>query len=245
MHLERQQEELSADGWSTLILGDLNAHMEGERVGEEGALPNLAGTCLEEWVGRQSLHIINNTSRCYGRWTREEGGKKSIPDYVIGCEGLLERLSKMEIDDKGQLVSNSDHNWIVCDIDVAALVSERKEPRQVWNLRGEPDWDKFRELIVEKSRAFMDKEWEGDGEHSQGEVMTSEFNKILVECGREAVRMKWVGGNRQTRDQTDPVAEDKIKRRKEACKAFNRAKRLKEAKVGIDMTKETKAEYDE
>ncbi len=137
----------------------------------------------------------------------------------------------MEIDDKQELVSNSDHNWILCDIAIAPMTSEATQPRQVWNLRRDTDWAKFRTLVEEKGQAWLNREWGEDSTEPKGERMTSEFNQILIECGQEAVGLKWVGGSGGGgRDPVDQDLEDKVKTRKQACKAFNRAKRLREAR---------------
>ncbi len=243
--LEAHQEKLSSDGWSILVLGDLNAHLRGERVGGEGAYPNVAGSCLREWVNQQSLHIFNNTARCYGKWTRIEGGKKSVPDYVIGCDGIMQWLSKMEIDDTQQLSSNSDHNWMVCDVSITPMISQHKQPKQVWNIRGDTDWTLFRQRVQSKSREWLEKDWDGQYSISKGEQMTLAFNQILLECGREVVGQRWVGQGGVSPGKVDEVAEGKIKIRKRACRAFNRAKKLKAAKkLTQENVDRRKAVYD-
>ncbi len=137
----------------------------------------------------------------------------------------------MEIDDNRQLNSNSDHNWMVCDILITPLASEPREPRQVWDIKEDTDWVLFRQVIEDKSSAWFDEEWDPGGDQKPvSERMLQGFNQILIESGEEAVGLKWVGKGGGEGVRRDSVVQGKRKIRHQACKAFNRAQKLKKSK---------------
>ena len=65
---------------------DFNAHVGCDENGIKGNhnKVNKSGEILRSLIQRRSLHLMNNSKICTGKWTREDpNGTKSILDMVI------------------------------------------------------------------------------------------------------------------------------------------------------------------
>ena len=97
-----------------MILGDLNAHMDGEcKEGERGGVqPNAAGKLVTVFIKQNEMVILNHENICYGKWTREENDTWLVTDYILCSGQLLNRVEKMVVDEEGSMHIRSDHNWL-------------------------------------------------------------------------------------------------------------------------------------
>ena len=97
--IEREIEEAAENGFSLLVVGDLNC-----KVGEviKGNTEDLSkgGRLLLKMVQRNKLSIVNSLDVCEGLWTRIEGHQKSVIDYVITFEEDVGIVEKMVIDEE-------------------------------------------------------------------------------------------------------------------------------------------------
>ena len=80
---------------------------------------------MNKLIEDEKLKIINSTEKCKGLWTRTEGDKKSVLDYVIVSSEHEEKVEEMIIDEEKEIafyrhaeekgigeVVYSDHNTI-------------------------------------------------------------------------------------------------------------------------------------
>ena len=114
--LQAQTEQIKEIGKPIVILGDLDAHMDGESKEWErgGVQPNAAGKLVTEFIKQNEMVILNHENICYGKWTREENDTRSVTDYILCSGQLLNRLEKMVVDEEGSCI----YNQLYCDIDL-------------------------------------------------------------------------------------------------------------------------------
>ena len=106
--LIKQKEYMDTLGHPVILLGDFNAHMDGECEKCGGVKPNGAGTLLRRWI-QENMVILNHEEFCEGKWTREENDIQSVTDYILCNGGLIDKVDKMVIVDEGKLQIWSDH----------------------------------------------------------------------------------------------------------------------------------------
>ena len=80
-----------------IIMGDMSCKV-GKKVTGNTDEVTKGGRLLIEMVEGNYLKIINAEDCCKGIWTREEGGVKSIIDYVITRNDDGQWINEMEID---------------------------------------------------------------------------------------------------------------------------------------------------
>ena len=69
-----------------ILMGDFNAHVGSDENGIDGNHNNVnkSGEILRSLIQRRNLHLMNNSKKCTGKWTREDpNGTKSILDMII------------------------------------------------------------------------------------------------------------------------------------------------------------------
>ncbi len=222
--IKQQQVQMAEEGWEVMILGDLNAHLEEEREEDEGALPNEAGKCLKSWVEEENLHLVNYSDVCRGRWTRVTKQKKSMPDYIIVSERIMDNVEAMEIDEEGTMEVGSDHNWMRCDVAVG-MRRRQVQKKKVWKLK-EANWQEFEREMEVAAELWLQEPWEQVDLDERTDVMVQAVNALFKEVGEETVGTREVSGLRSTRG-LDEEMTGKVRARKEACRAYRRARRLR------------------
>ena len=133
---EEMEEEImkEEEKQRTVICGDFNAKIyvnEGEKIKGSGEI-------MKKFVKENNLEVTNMGDKCQGKWTRTEGEKKSIIDYVL-TKDTDDMIKYMIIDEEKQYsachressdgkICYSDHNSIILQIDwMATLRSINKE----------------------------------------------------------------------------------------------------------------------
>ncbi len=233
--LQRQQTQLTEEGWEILVMGDLNAHLEQEKVGGDGANPNAAGDCLKKWVEEENLHIANYSHICDGRWSRVTSNKKSMPDYIISTEAILDNMERMEIDEHKIFGIDSDHNWLLCDIAVGTRRRMNSRRKKIWNLRN-ANWEVFEQAMQEGLKDWLEVPWERTEDETRVDTMAELLTECFEAVGEEIIGTKWIGGFRKV--QEDKPAKEKVNKRRAANRAFREAKRQRDrlATSGASVT---------
>ena len=92
-----------------------------------------------------------------GKWTRDKRNKrneKSIINYIIVSNNMLNRIEEMIVDEKGtyriKKRSDTDHNTILTTIKIKN-VKEGKTIKR-WKLDSKAGWKQFNQKIQEKSK---------------------------------------------------------------------------------------------
>ena len=83
---------------SVLMMGDFNCKI-GQTIKSNSENISKGGRLLLETVRKQGLKIANASDKCKGTWTRTDGKKKSILDYIILDRDDEELIKEMVIDE--------------------------------------------------------------------------------------------------------------------------------------------------
>ena len=154
-YFELEKQYSTVQDQNVIIIGDINAHVGNDYLGITGNHEgmNKSGERARSFMERRDLTLINNTSICNGKWTREDpSGSKSILDLVITNRTMTEQVQKMVIDEdhkykmsrkkkKGKTVTEikSDHNTILVEINLE-VVKPHKQTLKTWNIKNEESW---------------------------------------------------------------------------------------------------------
>ena len=90
--IKEQIKEAKAKRQEVLIVGDFNCKV-GTIVAGNTEEISKGGKLLKELIKNQNLRLLNTSKKCNGLWTRVEGEKKSVLDYMI-VEAENEELVK-------------------------------------------------------------------------------------------------------------------------------------------------------
>jgi hypothetical protein len=122
--LEEQVNEAKAKKQSVLLVGDFNCKV-GRTIDGNTEETSKGGKRLLKFVNKLGLKIMNSSKKCKGTWTRIEGCKKSVLDYIIINEEDEELVKYMNIDEHHEITPYhrqedrkiySDHNAMVMDV---------------------------------------------------------------------------------------------------------------------------------
>ena len=111
--LESQVGEFRGKG-EVIVMGDMNARI-GKLAGSNGEeVVNVNGRKMMKLVKRNCMWVANSSDRCEGKWTRVQGNRRSVIDYVIidsRMKGKCRRVCVEEM--KGGLYdSHTDHKLV-------------------------------------------------------------------------------------------------------------------------------------
>ena len=120
---------------------DANAKVGFEIIKKDPHCQSQNGRLLVGLIERQNLSILNTSELCEGVITRHRktinGDEKSVIDYIIVCDFLLQYLERMIIDEPRIFVltkyakrtkTESDHNLLYAKFSIkySAVVSKTK-----------------------------------------------------------------------------------------------------------------------
>ena len=128
-----------------LIICDANVHLGGGVIKGCGDVQDWGGKELWSMIEEEGLSLINAMEKCSGVVTRVDprNGSESTLDLAI-CNGfMVEKVSKMVIDEEGELklknygkkVTESDHNTITMDINVTRSKKKITDKMVKYNTR--------------------------------------------------------------------------------------------------------------
>ena len=102
--IEQEISTAKDDNCLIVIQLDANAKIGKENIKDDPHDTTVNGKILLDLVERQNLTIVNTLEKCSGVITRERitttNVEKSVIDYVIVCEGMMNYFMDMQIDDK-------------------------------------------------------------------------------------------------------------------------------------------------
>ena len=121
------------------------------------------GQLLMEIVNRNGLVIVNSTSKCSGVITRIRktsiSEEKSVLDYFIVCQSFFTLISRMEVDENRKYVLTkyssrmgvprmveSDHNLLICNLNIKWDKRIRKERKEVFKFKDTEGLIRFHEI---------------------------------------------------------------------------------------------------
>ncbi len=176
-NLESEIREIQEEGAKVILVGDLNAHFEGEKNSPMGYTPKDANARnVQNLVERTNLEIVNHSTKCLGKWTWMQRKLKTEIDYCLVSK--LGEVVEMKIDDEGkEWTCGSDHNWIqlIYRGEIAKKQSMRGEGKKKWKIDENTDWEKFREGVSDRLIEWGE-EW---GDQINGENIKEAYNEII------------------------------------------------------------------
>ena len=132
------------------------------------------GKILMDIVRRNGLIVVNSTSKCFGTITRTRkttlSDEKSVLDYFIVCPAFFELISSLVIDEEQKYVlikyssrmgvkcvKKSDHNVLLCYLNIKWDKRRKDERKEVFKLKDAEGLKKFSlvkiHLILRKVQA--------------------------------------------------------------------------------------------
>ena len=141
--IEEQVNKGKEKDQKVLIVGDLNCKI-GNKIKGNTEQVTTGGRLLIQLVEKLNLEIINAHPKCQGLWTRQEGGKKSVLDYIIIDKEHVESIKEMNIDEEREITPYSqgeikgertytDHNMIKVNINWRITSINRNQERLTMN----------------------------------------------------------------------------------------------------------------
>ena len=150
--LSEEIEEKSQDGEVFLAM-DANA-----KIGLLGEAVSRNGKLLLDVVKKHNLTVMNCTSKCVGRITRQNtanGEEVSAIDYILTSDTVEKWISEMIIDEEGLMKikgkKETDHNTISVKIDTQNIEKLKPIKNIGWNLKAPVEkWKQFEENLINR-----------------------------------------------------------------------------------------------
>ena len=136
---------------SVILLGDLNCKI-GENIKNNSKEISKGGKIFLEMIKKQNLKIANANEKCQGTWTRTDGKKKSILDYIVLDRDDEELIKEMTIDEE-RMITPSHYEGgrkIFTDHYTISL-------KMNWNMRYEPGMNQRTVINEESNEEFHQK----------------------------------------------------------------------------------------
>ena len=150
-NITKQVKLAKENNQSVLVLGDLNCKVGGNIKNNSEEI-SKGGKILMEVIRKQGLKIANASQKCQGTWTRTDGTKKSVLDYVILDREDEELIKEMVIDEEREITPS---HWeggrkIFTDHYTIRL-------KMNWNMRFKPGMNKRVVINKENNEEFNKK----------------------------------------------------------------------------------------
>lgn len=160
--LQKDLDKLKADGYECIIVGDYNGHVGNGVDGITGNLPgiNSNGALMLEFIQLNNLKMINaDQTRTKGLFTRSSGGYSTILDYALASRGADKMITKMEIDEVGDLLDGSDHAAVLLEIKLPKVSARNATTEEEHGLRIPGNTD-YAEYKIKVDEILKDINWE-------------------------------------------------------------------------------------
>ncbi len=225
--LEQEVNELRGQGKMILVMGDFNGRIGAGRGGDE--VINTNGRRLLAWSTECDLSILNIGSKCTGKWTWSSADKQSTIDYMVVSKEDEYRVTKMTVDDEGQMDVGSDHCVLKLEVDMGRpRFSKSEETRWKWKVDGKEDWSDYQAAVAEQMEGWED--WVRDATASRTdhgeivEVVWQEWKRRVTTAAEMGIGQKKVVKAR-AKSWLDDDVEAAIEERRRSCRSLRRAQR--------------------
>ena len=125
-----------------MLLGDFNCKI-GQVINGNNSEVSKSGKLFNKMIDDNKLLVLNTLNCCKGTWTREEGGSKSVLDYVVMDQIEERAVSEIMVDEEKEYAPvtiegvMSDHNPIIAEVNWLIENQTVKEaPRTTLNKKG-------------------------------------------------------------------------------------------------------------
>ena len=173
-----------------MVIGDLNAKLDVINGSVVHVSPN--GKLLKRVVEEHDMKIVNFTEKCIGKWTHEirTTKEKSILDYIVVPDSLLDTISEMIIDEdcmmcpfanRKKSLKYTDHNACLLLAEINIPKREKVIPELRWKFNDECLM-KIKELT--SSEVFTRKNLTGDIQCDY-DCFENSINQILSQTCRK------------------------------------------------------------
>lgn len=76
------------------------------------------GEMVIDWMTNYNMTLLNGSVECEGTYTWTVGERKSVIDYCLVNEQLMEKFSSIYIDENKEIMDISEHNLITMNFRV-------------------------------------------------------------------------------------------------------------------------------
>ena len=163
--IQEEMDNLSDEICQIQNEGDMILCMDANaKIGLLGEDPSRNGKLIKKVFEECGVMVMNESEKCEGVITRQHPSKtqeKSAIDFVIATYGASEVISKLTIDEAGDLKmrskkSESDHNTICIDICLEKN-HDAQQKHCKWNTNASPEeWALFREELAKQKSAAVE-----------------------------------------------------------------------------------------
>eukprot|EP00112_Aurelia_sp_Birch-Aquarium-sp1_P026511 Seg943.10 transcript_id=Seg943.10/GoldUCD/mRNA.D3Y31 product="Craniofacial development protein 2" protein_id=Seg943.10/GoldUCD/D3Y31 len=136
---------------AVIMVGDFNAHMGNDEQGINGNNKEIGmnGREYRDLIKRNELTLVNNTKKCMGKWTREQGNQRSILDVTIANNIALNQIVRLDIDEEAKYsveskMCKTDHRISIIEYE---LKHEKKRNKFKTIRVTENQWESYREKL--------------------------------------------------------------------------------------------------
>ena len=187
--IKKQIKEAKNRKQDVLIVGDFNCKVGTAITGNTEEITK-GGKLLKELIKSHNLKLLNTSKKCTGLWTRMEGEKKSVLDYVIIDADNEDLVKKMVIDEDKEYTPK--HHVTGRDIytDHTTILLEMN-----WNVRYQGKQKTITCINEKTKREFMERTAKGElrqmwEEEKETLAKFSEWNGKVVKIAEETFKMK-------------------------------------------------------
>ena len=79
---------------------------------------NKNGEIVIDWLSKYNLTLLNGLVECDGMYTWTVGERRSVIDYCLVNEHLMEKFGSISIDENKEIIDLSDHNLITINFKI-------------------------------------------------------------------------------------------------------------------------------
>ena len=196
--IEKEVIDAQEKGDNILILGDLNCKVGGAIEGNSEEITK-GGRLLLKLLRKYKMKIVNAEKCCDGIWTRIEGEKRSVLDYVLVFEEDIALVNKMEIDEEKDITpyhveisdgkperKYTDHAMITAYMNLKFKVEKGKTYAMVMDQDGVT---RYRERLAEENISSLINEDDIRTTYPKWRDKVTEIRESC--CKKVKIRKKW------------------------------------------------------
>ena len=146
--LTKQIEEARKRKQHVVMVGDFNCKV-GDAVEGNKEEVSKGGKMLLNLANKQNMKIVNSSKKCKGVWTRTDGTKKSVLDYILINKEDEEMVKQMIIDEDREITPYHKDGGRTIFTDHYTVKLEVN-----WNMRYKPGENKRTVISVKNNQEF-------------------------------------------------------------------------------------------